>query len=147
MSHFAIINLRTLLCLVSILVSQAHRSISILRGGGGIPLRLSAARTAEIRPFLLFGPANGPTSVCNELTYTCTNQQSVVQSYLLAPLWSSLLTSAPFSTRHFTVFTWPSRAAQCRGDHYKGRNRKYIMVHHECPVNLVYSCLLWQATQ
>ena len=47
---------------------------------------------------------------------TSTNPQSVVQSHSLTPVPSLLLTLAPFSTRNFTVFTWPLSAAQCRGD-------------------------------
>ena len=60
MPYFATINLRTGLRLVSILVSRAYGSISIVCGGGGIPPRLAHARTAETRPFLLllFGPGN-----------------------------------------------------------------------------------------
>ena len=60
MPYFATINLQTVLRLVSILASQAYGSISIVRGGGGIPLRLVHAQTTETRPFLLllFGPGN-----------------------------------------------------------------------------------------
>ena len=40
------------------------------------------------------------------VTHTCTNSpQSVVQSHLLTAHSSLLLTSAPFSMSHFTVFT------------------------------------------
>ena len=51
---------------------------------------------------------------------TSINPQSVVQSHSLTPVPSLLLTLAPFSTRNFTVFTWPLSAAQCRGDICRG---------------------------
>ena len=46
-----------------------------------------------------------------------TNPQSVVHSHSLTPRICSLLISAPFSTKYFTVLTWPPSAARCREVH------------------------------
>ena len=48
-----------------LLVPRAYRSISIVCGGSGIPLRLSACTTAETRPFLLlFVPGKSNFKTC-----------------------------------------------------------------------------------
>ena len=58
MPYLVTINLQIVLCLVSILASQAYGSISIVCGGGGI----TAIKCMHER-LLLFGPGNEANSV------------------------------------------------------------------------------------
>ena len=76
MPYFATINVRTVLRLVSILASRAYGSISIVCGVGGIPPRLAHARTAETRPFLLFGPGNEARFAQARPNYLCSQYSS-----------------------------------------------------------------------
>ena len=67
-----------------------------------------------------------------------TNTQSVIHSHSRTPLMSLMFMSAPFSMRSCTIPSLTCIAAQCRGVHWWGEGTKYNMVHHECPISLLY---------
>ena len=112
MPYAAIINLRTVLCLVSIMASQAYGSISIVCGGGGILLWLSACANGwnQAVLLLLFGPGNEAVyfpTVCLSLP-----QHSVLDHSLTKWSWNWLHVTWKYKCCILSQCIWTSNDRQ-----------------------------------